>query len=85
MIYIYIYIYIYIFSNIYRGTAAFSEPETKAVRDFIMNQKQNQTFVVSFLYHLCLYAYRKLIKITVWVPNNFNMTLNAILDVFDIP
>ena len=47
-IYIYIYIYIYIFSNIYRGTAAFSEPETKAVRDFIMNQKQNQTFLVSF-------------------------------------
>ena len=41
-------IYIYIFSNIYRGTAAFSEPETKAVRDFIMNQKQNQTFLVSF-------------------------------------
>ena len=54
--YVCIYIYLF-FRDTYRGSAAFSEPETKAVRDFIMNQKQNQTFLVSFLYQFGLYAY----------------------------
>ena len=62
-IYVYVYKYacIYIFfSNIYRGTAAFSEPETKAVRDFIMDRKQNQTFLVSFIpfRFICKHKYR---------------------------
>ena len=34
-------------SDIYRGTAAFSEPETAAVRNFIMVQNQNQDFLVT--------------------------------------
>ena len=34
------------FSDTYRGSKAFSEPETKAVRDFILRQKQMQDFKV---------------------------------------
>ena len=34
-------------SNIYRGPSAFSEPETKAVRDFITTKMQDQNFLVS--------------------------------------
>ena len=35
-------------SDTYRGSKAFSEPETKAVRDFILSQNQNQDFKVNF-------------------------------------
>ena len=37
------------FSQIYRGTGPFSEPETAAVRDFINAQKQNQEFLVNIM------------------------------------
>ena len=36
-------------SQTYRGTAPFSEPETAAVRDFIIAQKQNQEFMVMYI------------------------------------
>jgi murein tripeptide amidase MpaA len=35
------------FSEIYRGSAAFSEPETQAIRDFV----QSRSFIVGFSYH----------------------------------
>ena len=36
----------YPYSDTYRGENAFSEPETKAVEDFILNQNNNQNFTV---------------------------------------
>jgi len=38
-------------SDTYRGSKAFSEPETKAVRDFILRQKQKQDFKTYLTYH----------------------------------
>ena len=43
------YFYVFVFSQIYRGTGPFSEPETAAVRDFINAQKQNQEFLVMYI------------------------------------
>ena len=39
----------FLISQTYRGTGPFSEPETAAVRDFIIAQKQNQEFLVMYI------------------------------------
>ena len=49
------------FSDTYRGSKAFSEPETKAVRDFILRQRQKQDFKVFI--KCCIYDIYFKIKI----------------------
>ena len=49
--------YIIMFSDNYRGSKAFSEPETKAVRDFIRKQNKKQCFKVLILSRIYRFYY----------------------------